>query len=63
MRLLHLYLTKRELESRKVKNRSFAGVDIRELDLIRPLAAPSAAAAVGQGQEGGPEGSGSEVAA
>lgn len=38
MRLLHLYLTKRELESRRVKNRSFAGVDIKELDLIqRPL--------------------------
>ncbi|TBU31340.1 hypothetical protein BD311DRAFT_863557 [Dichomitus squalens] len=36
VRLLHLYLTKRELESRKVKNRSFAGVDIRELDLINP---------------------------
>ncbi|RPD77147.1 hypothetical protein L226DRAFT_533143 [Lentinus tigrinus ALCF2SS1-7] len=36
--LLHLYLTKRELESRRVKSRSFAGVDIRELDLIdRPL--------------------------
>ncbi|TFK88800.1 hypothetical protein K466DRAFT_488183, partial [Polyporus arcularius HHB13444] len=34
VRLLHLYLTKRELESRKVKSRSFAGVDIRELDLI-----------------------------
>ncbi len=38
MRLLHLYLTKPELESRRVKNRSFAGVDIKELDLIqRPL--------------------------
>ncbi|EIW76633.1 hypothetical protein CONPUDRAFT_63425 [Coniophora puteana RWD-64-598 SS2] len=32
--LLHLWLTKRELESRRVKNRSFAGVDVRELDLI-----------------------------
>ena len=50
MRLLHLYLTKRELESRKVKNRSFAGVDIRELDLIRPLDAAGTA-----GTEGGPE--------
>ncbi|KAI1789666.1 hypothetical protein LXA43DRAFT_1019810 [Ganoderma leucocontextum] len=36
IRLLHLYLTKRELQSRKVKNRTFAGVDIRELDLINP---------------------------
>ncbi|KIK96311.1 hypothetical protein PAXRUDRAFT_826109 [Paxillus rubicundulus Ve08.2h10] len=36
--LLHLYLTKRELESRRVKNRSFEGVDIRELDLIDPPA-------------------------
>ncbi|KAI0632917.1 hypothetical protein C8Q77DRAFT_1120476 [Trametes polyzona] len=36
IRLLHLWLTKRELESRRVKNRSFAGVDIKELDLIRP---------------------------
>ncbi|KAI0369237.1 hypothetical protein BV20DRAFT_368630 [Pilatotrama ljubarskyi] len=33
--LLHLWLTKRELESRRVKSRSFAGVDIRELDLIQ----------------------------
>jgi hypothetical protein len=36
--LLHLYLTKRELESRRVKNRSFEGVDVRELDLIDPQA-------------------------
>lgn len=36
IRLLHLYLTKRELQSRTVKNRTFAGVDIRELDLINP---------------------------
>ncbi|KAG9310846.1 hypothetical protein JVU11DRAFT_8701 [Chiua virens] len=35
---LHLYLTKRELESRRVKNRSFEGVDIGELDLIEPQA-------------------------
>ncbi|KAI0354327.1 hypothetical protein OH77DRAFT_1426410 [Trametes cingulata] len=35
-RLLHLWLTKRELESRRVKSRSFAGVDLRELDLIQP---------------------------
>ncbi|GBE87176.1 hypothetical protein BKA93DRAFT_486963 [Sparassis latifolia] len=32
--LLHLWLAKRELETRRVKSRSFAGVDIRELDLI-----------------------------
>lgn len=32
--LLHLYLTKREIETRRVKNRSFAAVDIKELDLI-----------------------------
>ncbi|KIJ13675.1 hypothetical protein PAXINDRAFT_176919 [Paxillus involutus ATCC 200175] len=38
LHLLHLYLTKRELESRRVKNRSFEGVDIRELDLIDPPA-------------------------
>lgn len=34
--LFHLWLTKREIETRRVKNRSFAGVDIRELDLIKP---------------------------
>ena len=40
-----MYLTKRELESRRVKSRSFAGVDIRELDLIdRPLNPDSAGA-------------------
>ncbi|KIJ64263.1 hypothetical protein HYDPIDRAFT_28699 [Hydnomerulius pinastri MD-312] len=38
LHLLHLYLTKRELESRRVKNRSFEGVDVRELDLIDPRA-------------------------
>lgn len=32
--LLHIWLSKRELESRKVKSRDFSGVDIRELDLI-----------------------------
>ncbi|KAI5990384.1 hypothetical protein EDD15DRAFT_2388768 [Pisolithus albus] len=36
--LLHLWLTKRELESRRVKNRSFDDVDIGELDLIDPSA-------------------------
>ncbi|KAH7911263.1 hypothetical protein BJ138DRAFT_1085948 [Hygrophoropsis aurantiaca] len=39
LHLLHLWLTKRELESRRVKNRSFEGVDIRELDLINPASA------------------------
>ncbi|KAI0651227.1 hypothetical protein C8Q79DRAFT_996738 [Trametes meyenii] len=34
--LLHLWLLKRELESRRVRSRSFAGVDISELELIRP---------------------------
>ncbi|KAI6143441.1 hypothetical protein BKA82DRAFT_4186023 [Pisolithus tinctorius] len=34
--LLHLWLTKRELESRRVKNRSFEDVDVQELDLINP---------------------------
>jgi hypothetical protein len=33
-RLLHLWLAKRELESRRVKDRDFKGVDIRELDLL-----------------------------
>jgi hypothetical protein len=34
IQLLHLWLAKRELESRRVKNWDFEGVDIRELDLI-----------------------------
>lgn len=34
LQLLHLWLAKRELESRHVKNRDFSGVDIRELDLV-----------------------------
>ena len=34
--LLHLYLTKREIQTRRVKNRSFNGIDIRELDLVPP---------------------------
>jgi len=34
MQLLHLWLAKRELESRHVKSRDFAGVDIKELDLV-----------------------------
>jgi len=36
MKLLHLYLAKRDLETRRVKSRSFAGVDLKELDLIHP---------------------------
>jgi hypothetical protein len=36
--LLYLYLTKRELESRWVKNRSIEGVGVRELNLIDPQA-------------------------
>ncbi|KAF9562862.1 hypothetical protein CPC08DRAFT_356471 [Agrocybe pediades] len=32
--LLHLWLAKRELESRRVKDKDFRGVDIRELDLL-----------------------------
>ena len=32
--LLHLWLKKRELESRRVKDRDFSGIDIRELDLL-----------------------------
>jgi hypothetical protein len=34
LHLLHLWLAKRELQSRHVKNKSFEGVDVRELDLI-----------------------------
>ncbi|KAG2357741.1 hypothetical protein BDR07DRAFT_1452965 [Suillus spraguei] len=37
LHLLHLWLAKRELQSRRVKNKSFEGVDVRELDLIDPL--------------------------
>jgi len=32
--LFHLWLVKRELETRRVKSRNFSGVDIKELDLI-----------------------------
>ena len=34
--LLHLYLTKREIQTRRVKNKSFRGIDVGELDLIMP---------------------------
>ncbi|CAL1698137.1 unnamed protein product [Somion occarium] len=40
--LLHLYLTKREIETRRVKSRSFEGVDIKELDLLNPPQNPAA---------------------
>ncbi|PCH43083.1 hypothetical protein WOLCODRAFT_90148 [Wolfiporia cocos MD-104 SS10] len=36
IKLLHLYLAKRELETRRVKDRPFVGVDAKELDLIYP---------------------------
>ena len=36
IQLLHLWLAKRELETRRVKDRDFAGVDVRELDLLVP---------------------------
>ncbi|KAI0060192.1 hypothetical protein BV25DRAFT_1888964 [Artomyces pyxidatus] len=37
VKLAHIRLAKQELESRHVKNKSFAGVDLEELDLIPPL--------------------------
>lgn len=36
IKLLHLWYAKQEVESRRVKNRSFEGVDIKNLDLINP---------------------------
>lgn len=36
IQLLHLWLAKRELETRRVKDRDFTGVDVRELDLLVP---------------------------
>ncbi|KAJ3772032.1 hypothetical protein FB446DRAFT_738131 [Lentinula raphanica] len=33
--LFHLWLTKREMASRRLKNRDFAGVDLKELDLVQ----------------------------
>jgi len=35
--LVHLFLRKRELQSRRILSRSFAGVDIGALDLISPV--------------------------
>ncbi|KAF8630265.1 hypothetical protein AX17_005451 [Amanita inopinata Kibby_2008] len=40
LQLLHLWLTKRELETRRVKNRDFSGVDVNELDLVPSWARP-----------------------
>ncbi|KAJ7772507.1 hypothetical protein B0H14DRAFT_346632 [Mycena olivaceomarginata] len=34
LQLLHLWLSKRELATRRVKSRDFSGVDVRELDLL-----------------------------
>ncbi|KAL1662542.1 hypothetical protein GGF50DRAFT_128652 [Schizophyllum commune] len=59
LELLHLYLTKRELETRTVMDRDFSGIDPKELDLIHPVqlstspaqAQPSAAT---HAQEGAP---------
>ncbi|KAI0764101.1 hypothetical protein BC629DRAFT_1541883 [Irpex lacteus] len=36
VRILHLSLAKKEIETRRVKSRSFAGIDLKELDLINP---------------------------
>ncbi|KZT03308.1 uncharacterized protein LAESUDRAFT_814789 [Laetiporus sulphureus 93-53] len=41
VKLMHLYLAKRELETRRIKSRSFAGVDMRELDLVQRPDTPS----------------------
>ncbi|KXN85235.1 E3 ubiquitin-protein ligase MARCH5, partial [Leucoagaricus sp. SymC.cos] len=38
--LAHLWFTKREIESRKIKSRNFAGVDMRELDLVPSFPIP-----------------------
>jgi len=38
--LTHLWLAKREIETRRVKNRDFAGVDIKELDLAPTFPRP-----------------------
>lgn len=38
--MLHLYLAKREFETRRIKNRPFEGVDLSQLDLIHPIRAP-----------------------
>jgi len=38
IQLLHLWYAKRELATRRVKNKSFDDIDIRELDLVEPNA-------------------------
>ncbi|KAJ7146140.1 hypothetical protein C8R44DRAFT_845386 [Mycena epipterygia] len=40
LQLLHLWLSQRELASRRVKNRDFSGVDPRELDLLPTAQSP-----------------------
>ncbi|TRM63280.1 hypothetical protein BD626DRAFT_537166 [Schizophyllum amplum] len=53
--LFHLWLTKRELETRTVMDRDFAGIDPNELDLIRPVeGASSAVCAVPPAGQGAP---------
>jgi len=34
LKMLHLWLAKRELADRHIKNKSFAGIDLTELDLV-----------------------------
>jgi hypothetical protein len=34
LKLLHLWLAKRELEERHIKNKSFAGIDLAGLELV-----------------------------
>jgi len=34
LKLLHLWLAKRELEERHIKNKSFAGIDLTGLELV-----------------------------
>ncbi|OCH90847.1 hypothetical protein OBBRIDRAFT_729945 [Obba rivulosa] len=36
LKLVHEYLSRREQQTRRIKSRSFAGVEIKELDLIHP---------------------------
>jgi hypothetical protein len=38
LKILHLRLAKKEMENRRIKSKSFSGVDLAELDLIDPLA-------------------------
>jgi len=34
LKILHLRLAKKELENRRIKSKSFSGIDLAELDLI-----------------------------